>query len=147
MGEKEEGNGSCAVEEGEIEEVKVVRSRLMWEAFLPTRAMVASGPGVIFGSWFYNNQKLCTQLSMAQLPPGAIGMLNVWAATCSHMGLQELCQHQNHSDMSGLCFSLQPRCCPGLSCCSRAMSRSMVLQHLGSMLMCVASVTSENHSI
>lgn len=40
-----EQNDSCAVEE-----FKVVTSRLMWEAFLPTRAMVECGPGLLSGT-------------------------------------------------------------------------------------------------
>lgn len=47
MGEKVKQKGSCAVERGRTEEVKVVRNRLMLEACLPPRDMVMSGSGLL----------------------------------------------------------------------------------------------------
>lgn len=47
MGEKVKQNDSCAVERGGAEEVKAVRSGLMWVGCLPPRARVMSGPRLL----------------------------------------------------------------------------------------------------
>lgn len=45
--EEKENSGSCAVDRGRTEEAKAVRSRLMWVTFLPCRARVTPGPGLL----------------------------------------------------------------------------------------------------
>lgn len=47
MGEKEKWNGSCAVERGKMDEVKVVKNRMIWVDCLPPGAMVTSRSGLL----------------------------------------------------------------------------------------------------
>ena len=47
--ERKRQKGSCPVDRGRSEEVKVVRSRQMRVASLPPSTMVMSGPGLLLG--------------------------------------------------------------------------------------------------
>lgn len=50
MGEKEKWNGSCAVERSRMDEVKAVKSRMIWVDCLPPGAMVTSRSGLSPGA-------------------------------------------------------------------------------------------------
>lgn len=90
-GKKEKWDGSCAVEGGRTEEVKVVNGRLMWGACLSSGVMKTSRPGccqgLYLGLWSYHSQYLYGH-PWLMLPPKATRMASVWAATCDHVGIR-----------------------------------------------------------
>lgn len=111
-GKKQKQKGPCAVERGRTEAVKVVRSRLGWEACRPsaqaaTEGYVCSPTTARVCVAFHG--PCCHQRSLACPMSGA--------ATSDHVGVQEPCRRWSHADLGFLYCDLRPCCCPGLSCC------------------------------
>lgn len=75
-------DGSCAVAKDRTEEVKVVRNRLMWKAYLLLGTMVTSGPRLL-------PRTMSGHMVLPQ--PGSMWTPTAHDATKGHIEAQVLC--------------------------------------------------------
>lgn len=147
--ERERQNGSCPVKKGRSEGVKVVRNRLMWEARLPPKAVLASGSGLLTRTMSGSVALLqLRSVLMSVVPVITEGHKDVWGLgrLMCHVGAWGPCHHRGHRCKWPALPSGSTEA-SRLKLLLRAMSGSVVPPQPGSVLKPVAPSTTEGCAV